>query len=134
MRMGKPGVDSTDPLVAPHSPASRGLSEQPFRWRCTDLRDPDNKRCLPIFWSHGNSVVRTEFDRPMTSWRDNTDDGPAYRAYELDESDHVVNYTEIHELSDAAALARMEQIANSRTMELWDRGRLIGRVGRALPQ
>ena len=61
--------------------------------------------------------------------RDQTEETEAsYRAYELDKSDTVVDFTVISAASEEAALAHMQRIAAGRVMELWDRGRLIGRV------
>lgn len=55
-------------------------------------------------------------------------DTPSYRAYELDENGHVVNFTVIPETTDDEAIAHMEKIADGRSMELWDRGRLVSRI------
>lgn len=53
---------------------------------------------------------------------------PSYRAYELDDGDHVVGFVPVPENSDDEAMAHMRRIADGRTMELWDRGRRVGRT------
>lgn len=58
-------------------------------------------------------------------------DEVAYRAYEVNEKDRIVTVTIVTAASEDEAVEQARGMALGRTIELWDRGRLIARFAKS---